>query len=117
MNRICKYLLSIGSAAAVLCGILTAMPVSAADDNTFTDKTLTYEKIDGGVRIISAEPGTIKLNIGKTIDGHAILEIGEKAFLGCSQLFQGPAKDRQGRVQRMHESAERQHPGYGHGDR
>lgn len=86
MNRICKYLLSIGSAAAVLCGILTAMPVSAADDNTFTDKTLTYEKIDGGVRIISAEPGTIKLNIGKTIDGHAILEIGEKAFLGCSQL-------------------------------
>ena len=85
MTLLFQKLLCISGSISVLC-TAAAFPAFADDNNTFTDKTLTYEKISGGVRIVSAEAGTTEISVSSMIDGFPVLEIGETAFSSCAKL-------------------------------
>lgn len=82
--------------AAMLCSGVGALCGSAVvgeveddgDDSTFTDEVLTYEIIDGGVRVKTADPGVVELTLPKEVGGYPIIEIGEAAFSGCTSLKQ-----------------------------
>lgn len=76
------------TAAALCCGMLNTLPSlnAFAEDETFTDETLTYTKISGGVSITACSASTSSISISSTIDGYPILEIGEGAFADCAQL-------------------------------
>ena len=87
MNKLLKRLAVCGTGLLMLLAQTAAMPALADDDNTFTDKMLTYERITGGVRIIKADSGLTQITIPKEIDTYPILEIGDKAFTECSGLI------------------------------
>lgn len=67
-----------------LTGVLCA---SAEDDTTtFTDNTLTYTKVYGGVEVSDCEKSVSTLTIPQEIDGFPILGIADEAFLNCGGL-------------------------------
>lgn len=84
-------------ASVLLAGVLTigALPCTAfaedataatEDPNTFTDETLTYTYVDGGVSVTACDSGVTDLNIPEYIDGYKILSIGDQAFYSCTKL-------------------------------
>lgn len=86
MQQIVRRLCVLGSCAATIVGgVLSVGMVSAAED-TFTDETLTYRKIQGGVEITDCIESTIELIIPKTIDGYPIVGIADSAFADCTAL-------------------------------
>ena len=69
MNLVLKRLTA-AAAALLLCGAAACLPAAAEEaDNTFTDQVITYEKISGGVRIVSADTAVTEVNVMKEIDG------------------------------------------------
>jgi|GEM_PF-1835692 len=92
MNRFRLRLLPAAAAVLLPCSLLPVLPAvgAAADDSTaartFTDETLTYEVIEGGVRITAADSGLTKVIIPRDFSGYPILEIGEYAFSECGGL-------------------------------
>ena len=84
MKRTVKRIASVIAA----CGLmLTALPVSADDSNTFTDKVITYEKTGSmTVKVTACTNVTTSVKIPGEIDGYKVTAIAEKAFAECENL-------------------------------
>lgn len=77
----CLTVMSAGLSGGALC--------AAADDassTTFTDNTLTYTKVYGGVEISDCDKSVSSLIIPKEVDGFPIVGIADEAFLNCGGL-------------------------------
>lgn len=65
---------------------ITNLASGAEDSNIFTDETMTFEKIHGGVRIVDCAESVATIVIPNEIDGYPIREIGDSAFENCTKL-------------------------------
>lgn len=73
--------------ACLLTGLLPGLQVFAEDvPQTYTDETLTYEKINGGVKLTHVDAGQTAIIIPEKYGGFPVLEIGEYAFSDCAAL-------------------------------
>ena len=91
MRRTERAWRKIGAAACAAALLLLTVPMFPAaaeekDDSLFTDEMMTYQKIEGGVRITDADSTLVELNLNRVIDGYPILEIGPNAFSKCTDL-------------------------------
>ena len=73
-------------AAAVMLCPAAAFPAAGDSTVTFDDGVVTYEKISGGLKIVSVDSSTTELHLKRDVDGMPLLTVGEDAFSQCSVL-------------------------------
>lgn len=78
-----------GSALLLLLS-LAGIPVSAEETEreTFTEDKLTYQFVDGGVQVVSADQTVTKVTVPDAVRGEKVVSIGEGAFQQCEKLTQ-----------------------------
>ncbi len=84
VNLLCRT--AAGAAALILLCTCAAFPAAADKTKTFSDGVVTYEKITGGLKIVSVDGSTTALHVGRDVDGMPVLSVGENAFSACSAM-------------------------------
>ena len=78
------------TAAVILSAVIGAsaavIPVSADDSDTLFDNILTYEKIDGGLKITKCESSIVSVQVKDNIDGYDVIAVADNAFSDLPSL-------------------------------
>lgn len=86
LNKIFSAAAAAVIAASQLSAFSVFAEITAGDGDELSDGTFTYETVDGGYAIVDCESSAIITDIPTMRNGYAIVEIAEKAFVGCSYI-------------------------------
>ena len=87
MSKLKHCLCSFGSSLLLLGSCLTGLTVTADENGGYTENSITYTAVQGGVQVSSAESSAETLTIpAKTDRGDKVVAIGDNAFSPCTAL-------------------------------
>ncbi len=78
-----KYRILVTVALVLLCGILMLL-VLRFRDNRLAE--FTYDKVEGGIKVMGYQGDPSSLEIPETIDGYTVVAIGQRAFTNFDRL-------------------------------
>lgn len=86
LKKTAVFMTSVFIALSSLVNLSAFAELTAENENQFSDGAVLYEKVKNGVKVVQCDSSITEIKIQNKANGYDVIEVGEKAFSGNTNL-------------------------------